>query len=143
MREVTRQHLIDACTEHIWDRGYATSSVALIAESAGAPKGSVFLLLPGEARDRPYCRRRVCRASNVSSSASAAVEFVDRSPNNRPFEAVFPSTHRSAAGSARRVTAIGWKTSQHLLQRLESGQRACPLVSFVPPRTSANCGPSA
>jgi TetR/AcrR family transcriptional repressor of nem operon len=38
--------LIEACLDHVWDRGYAASSVALIAESAGAPKGSVFYHFP-------------------------------------------------------------------------------------------------
>jgi TetR/AcrR family transcriptional repressor of nem operon len=44
--ELTRQRLIEACVDHVWDRGYAASSVALIAESAGAPKGSVFYHFP-------------------------------------------------------------------------------------------------
>ena len=44
--ELTRQRLIEACLDHVWDRGYAASSVALIAESAGAPKGSVFYHFP-------------------------------------------------------------------------------------------------
>jgi TetR/AcrR family transcriptional regulator, transcriptional repressor for nem operon len=44
--ELTRQRLIEACIDHVWDRGYAASSVALIAESAGAPKGSVFYHFP-------------------------------------------------------------------------------------------------
>jgi len=46
--ERTRQVLIEACLEHVWSRGYAASSVASIAESAGAPKGSVFYHFPSK-----------------------------------------------------------------------------------------------
>jgi TetR/AcrR family transcriptional repressor of nem operon len=42
----TRRRLVEACLEHVWERGYAASSVSLIAEAANAPKGSVFYHFP-------------------------------------------------------------------------------------------------
>ena len=46
--ELTRQRLIEACIDHVWDRGYAASSVALIAEFRRSAEGVCVLSLPDE-----------------------------------------------------------------------------------------------
>ncbi|WP_158808940.1 TetR/AcrR family transcriptional regulator [Beijerinckia sp. L45] len=44
--KLTKRRLVEACLEHVWDRGYGATSMALVAEAAGTPKGSVFYHFP-------------------------------------------------------------------------------------------------